>query len=292
MELLSIESPAKVNLMLSVHGPRPDGYHALTSVVAPLSFGDRLEVGLTSSRSDRLACDVGDVQTDGSNLILRAADCFRRASGLSLSFDFKLEKRIPVGAGLGGGSSNAAAALKIMNELAGYPLGRRTLLDLAAELGSDCSFFIDAECALVAGRGEQVAVLPEGALERLRGQRVALFRPSFWVSTAWAYANFRELGAGAFEDEAAAGSRIRDYLAGGPLRDLLFNSFEPCVGRKYLAIPSLLEALRAAGHDCLMSGSGSCCFALIESDEQLAALRRTCQRAWGRGVFFVESWLR
>lgn len=291
MDLLSIESPAKVNLMLSVHGPRPDGYHALTSVVAPLTFGDRLEAGLASSAPDRLACDVAEVPTGGSNLILRAADRFRRASGLPLSFDFKLEKRIPVGAGLGGGSSNAAAALKLMNELAGYPLDRRVLLDLAAELGSDCPFFIDAKGARMAGRGERVEVLPEAALERLRGQRIALFRPPFGISTAWAYANFRELGAGAFEDEAAADSRLHDYLAGGPLRDLLFNSFEPCVGRKYLAIPCLLEALRAAGHDCLMSGSGSCCFALVDCDRELTVLKRACEDAWGRDVFFVESWL-
>ena len=275
--------------MLSVHGPRPDGFHALTSIMAPLTFGDRMRVSQSDAGVDTIRCDDADVPTGGDNLILRAAEGFRRMSGARRFFDFDLEKRIPMGAGLGGGSSNAATALKAMNELAGEPLARQALFEMAAELGSDCPFFIDAVSARIVGRGEVIEALAEAVRERLSGQRVALFRPHFGVPTAWAYAHLRANGPDSFENEASAECRIGNFSSGGSLRDLLFNSFEPSVGKKYLAIPCLLEELRASGYAALMSGSGSCCFALLEDGADLATLRTICERALGRRIFFIES---
>ncbi|NBB80888.1 MAG: 4-(cytidine 5'-diphospho)-2-C-methyl-D-erythritol kinase [Verrucomicrobia bacterium] len=291
MTSLAVESPAKINLMLAVHGPRPDGFHALTSIMAPLTFGDRLQVSLSEAEADSLRCDDPEVPTGSDNLILRAAQLFRGASGVRESFDFYLEKRIPMGAGLGGGSSNAAVALKAMNELVGEPLDRQALLGIAADLGSDCPFFIDAKSARVSGRGEIISVLPKPIRERLSGQRIALFRPHFGVPTAWAYACLRANGPESYENEASARGRIEAFLSGGPLSDLLFNSFESSVGQKYLVIPCLLEALRGSGVACLLSGSGSCCFALLEGGTDLAALRSLCERAFGPQSFFIESWL-
>jgi 4-diphosphocytidyl-2-C-methyl-D-erythritol kinase len=285
----TVESPAKINLMLSVHGPRSDGFHALTSIMVPLAFGDRLRVRLSETGTDLLRCDNADVPTGGDNLILRAAQLFRRVSGAASCFEFDLEKRIPMGAGLGGGSSNAAAALKAMNKLAGEPLTKQTLLKTAAELGSDCPFFIDAVGARVSGRGEVIDVLPVPVRNRLSGQRVALFRPHFGVPTGWAYARLRANGSGAYEQAASAQGRIENFFSGGPLRDLLFNSFEPAVGQKYLALPCLLEELRASGYACLMSGSGSCCFALLENGMAPASLKGACERALGQRAFFIES---
>ena len=291
MMSLTIESPAKINLMLSVHGPRPDGFHALTSIMAPLTFSDRMRVSQSEAGVDTIRCDDADVPTGGDNLILRAAEGFRRMSGTRNFFDFDLEKCIPMGAGLGGGSSNAATALKAMNELAGEPLARRALFEIAAELGSDCPFFIDVVSARVSGRGEVIEALAEPDRERLSGQRIALFRPHFGVPTAWAYARLKADGPDSFENEASAKSRIEDFFSGGFLNDLLFNSFEPSVGRKYLAIPCLLEAVRASGYATLMSGSGSCCFALLEGGTDLAGLRTICEQALGRQAFFIESQL-
>ena len=133
-----MHSPAKVNLMLSVHGPREDGFHELTSVVVPLAFGDELRVRCADV--DSLECTDASLPTGSENLVLLAAEAFRRYSGSSLYFSFFLEKRIPVGAGLGGGSGNAAVALQAMNQLAGNPLEGDVLVELAAELGSDCAF--------------------------------------------------------------------------------------------------------------------------------------------------------
>lgn len=291
MESFTVESPAKINLMLSVQGPRPDGFHALTSIMVPLSFGDRLQVSLSETGKDSLRCDDPGVPTGGDNLILRAAEVFRRISGAGSFFAFDLKKHIPMGAGLGGGSSNAAVALKAMNQLTGRSLAKEALLNAAAELGSDCPFFIDAVSARVSGWGEGIEALPSAIRERLSGQRIALFRPHFGVPTAWAYSRLRAAGSNVYEPAASAQCRIEDFLSGGSLRDLLFNSFEASVGRKYLAIPCLLDELRSLGYACLMSGSGSCCFALLENGTDLAELRDFCGRAWGSEAFFIESWL-
>ncbi|TVP75937.1 MAG: 4-(cytidine 5'-diphospho)-2-C-methyl-D-erythritol kinase [Puniceicoccaceae bacterium] len=289
MHSLTFDSPAKVNLLLSVHGPRPDGFHALSSIVVPLKFGDRLQVTLSEAGEDRLLCDDPAVPTGDSNLILRAAGIFRCRLGEALHFTFELKKRIPMGAGLGGGSGNAAVALRAMNALAGEPFRREGLLQMAAELGSDCPFFIDAVSAQMSGRGEVIEVLPEGARKRLRGRPIVLFRPDFGVPTAWAYGRMRSRAPEFYEQPALAQGRIESFLKGGALSELLGNSFEACVGQKYLAIACLLEQLRAAGHVCLMSGSGSCCFALPGNGTELAEIRAICQGALGEGSFFIET---
>lgn len=291
MSSVTIHSPAKINLMLSVQGPRSDGFHALTSVMAALSFGDRLEVSLGAGSADTLHCDDAEVPTGDDNLIVRAAQLFRRESGIREYFAFDLEKRIPMGAGLGGGSANAAVALNAMNELAGAPFAREKLLEMAAVLGSDCPFFIGAQSARVSGRGDVIEPLPDSVRQRLAGQRIALFRPPFGVPTVWAYGRLRAGAPGSYESAGVAEGRMERFLAGGPLRDLLFNSFEAPVGAKYLAIPCLLEELRALGYACLMSGSGSCCFALLEDGTDLALLKERCEHAWGIDAFFIESCL-
>lgn len=294
MKSLTLECPAKVNLMLSVHGVRPDGFHALNSIVAPLEFCDTLTVGHAAERADRLKCDDPAVPVSADNLILRAAALFRDISGQAVYFDFDLKKRIPMGAGLGGGSSDAAVALKAMNVLAGEPLSHKGLLDAAATLGSDCPFFIDGAMVRMSGRGEQLEALPASIQKRLSGQRIVLFRPDFGVPTAWAYGQLRARGAAAYESERAAKERIERFAARakGDFRELLFNSFEAVVGKKYLAIACLLERLRAQGFASLMSGSGSCCFALIGDAAEVERLRGFCVDAFGEGSFFVESRLR
>ena len=281
-----MHSPAKVNLMLSVHGPREDGFHELTSVVVPLAFGDELRVRCADV--DSLECTDASLPTGSENLVLLAAEAFRRYSGSSLYFSFFLEKRIPVGAGLGGGSGNAAVALQAMNQLAGNPLEGDVLVELAAELGSDCAFFLEDRPAVLRGRGERVESLPEEVASRLAGRRLLLFKPGFAVSTAWAYEQLR--AAGDYEDRVLAEARLQAFLDGGSLDGLLENTFEPVVGRKFLAIPLLLEDLREMGVPCRMSGSGSCCFALPDdSGPSVAAIRATVQEAWGDEVFFVET---
>jgi 4-diphosphocytidyl-2-C-methyl-D-erythritol kinase len=289
MDSLTLTSPAKINLMLSVHGQRGDGFHALTSVVVALDFGDTLRVSLNAAGADRLRCSDPAVPTGEANLILQAAAAFRAELGQTVYCDFDLEKRIPMGAGLGGGSSNAAVALSAMNRLTGERLSPENLRTLAAGLGSDCPFFIDSVPAIMSGRGELLEVLPPKIADPLRGKKVILFRPDFAINTAWAYRRLVETMPAAYESEALALERLATFRQCGATEELLFNTFEASVGEKYLAIPCLLGDLRAAGFACLMSGSGSCCFALTAGGITTARIREICQDAWGSEIFFVET---
>lgn len=276
--------------MLSVHGPRADGFHALTSLVVALNFGDELSVAISSQGADRLSSSDAAVPLGPDNLILKAAALYRQRLGRAVYFKFDLVKRIPMGAGLGGGSSNASTALLAMNALLGQPLETSALLELAAELGSDCPFFIDPRPTVMRGRGEWLEALKPAWAESLRGLRLALFRPPFGIETAWAY---RQLVAGApmsYEEESIAVARLKYLEQPNGVAQLLYNSFEAAVGQKYLAIPTLLEVLRERGVTCLMSGSGSCCFALLDqSPISSSQFKELCQNAFGEVIFWVET---
>lgn len=278
--------------MLSVHGRRADGFHALTSLVVALEFGDTLTIRAGGS-ADVLRCSDSAVPLGPENLVLKAAAAFRARLGRAVHFEFDLDKRIPMGAGLGGGSGNAAVALCGMNQLSGEPFTNEVLCELAAELGSDCPFFIEGEPAWMRGRGEVIEPLEAGLAKQLRGTRLALFRPGFGVETAGAYGRLIAGAPDSYESEATGVARLERFIETGTLADVLFNSFEAPVGSKYLAISTLLEQLRGSGVDCLMSGSGSCCFAILGKEGADAVqIEEIVRDAWGDAVFWVETSIR
>ena len=288
---LSVHSPAKINLLLAIHGRRPDGFHELTSLVAALDFGDELTVGF-SDHADQLSCSDPAVPSGTENLVLQAAEAFRRRLGRMVHFKFDLEKRIPMGAGLGGGSGNAAAALRAMNQLLGEPLSMQTLQEIAAELGSDCSFFIEGKPAWMSGRGETIEPLDTSLAEQLRGTPVVLFKPDFAINTAWAYGFLATRTPQAYQPEAVDKKHVEDSIQRGESGRILLNTLETPVGHKYLALPTLLEQLRDVEVSCLMSGSGSCCFALPrDSHRSVAQIRNVVQDAWDKSVFWVETFI-
>ena len=290
---VTVFSPAKINLYLAVTGRRADGFHDLVSVAAPLEFGDDLaaepDAAPRGAVRHALECDDPGLPVDGSNLILRAAAAFADATGWTQAVRFRLTKRIPVGAGLGGGSSNAVAALRALNQLAGGIAREEQLAAIAAALGSDCTLFLRNAPVLLRGRGEKVEALPAGAARRLHGRRVLLFKPAFGVATAWAYSRLAARAAetaGVYIPPLAAERHVADWCAGeAPAEALLGNSFEPVVGDKFVALPALLESLRrepgAAGQ---MSGSGSACFALVR-DNQVTAMTARVRASWGPAAF-------
>jgi 4-diphosphocytidyl-2-C-methyl-D-erythritol kinase len=293
-QIVSVFSPAKINLFLAVTGRRADGYHELVSVVAPLTFGDELTVEAGEGRPESgkqfsLECDDPQVPVDGSNLVLKAAEAFATATGWKAAVRFRLAKRIPVGAGLGGGSSNATAALRALNQLSGAGLSHAALSALAAGVGSDCPSFLSDGPVVIRGRGEQVAALPAAAARRLHGRSVLLFKPGFGVSTAWAY---EQMVAGAprtYSSAAETGRRLAAWIEGeADAAELLFNNLEPVVFQKYLALPVLLERLRVRfGLAPRMSGSGSACFALLPAGARVAEIGGAIVEAWGP-VSFVQ----
>ena len=289
--MVSVFSPAKINLFLAVTGRRADGFHDLVSVAAPLDFGDELKAEDGGRRTGggggfSLECDQPDVPVDGSNLVLKAAEAFAAATGWKHSVRFSLKKSIPMGAGLGGGSSNAVAALQAMNRLAGGLLAEEKLAQLAATLGSDCVLFLKNAPVVMRGRGERVESLPESAAARLRGRRVLLFKPGFGISTPWAYGRMVARG-GDYLPAAKAEARLAAWLGGSaPAEQILFNNMEPAAFEKYLALPLLLERLRKEfGVATAMSGSGSACFAVLRDDTVTAPLVARIRECWGPAAF-------
>ncbi|HAV12813.1 MAG TPA: 4-(cytidine 5'-diphospho)-2-C-methyl-D-erythritol kinase [Opitutae bacterium] len=290
LDTVELASPAKVNLMLSVHGPQADGFHALTSVVVALDFGDQLKVARAHGTADTLSCTDPEVPIGLDNLVLKAARLFREAVGEAVYFEFDLEKSIPMGAGLGGGSSNASTALLGMNQLMGERLSKFELLKLAAELGSDCPFFIDPRPSLMSGRGEVIKPLDSSLAEVLRGLPIALFRPNYSINTHWAYGQLRRHAPASYESASDAQLRVQEFIKSQEPRVLLFNSFEPIVGYKYISLACLLELLREKGISALMSGSGSCCFSILnENICSFSRLHEICCDAWGDSAFWVVT---
>jgi 4-diphosphocytidyl-2-C-methyl-D-erythritol kinase len=294
VDSIIMASPAKLNLFLAVTGARPDGYHDLVSVAAPLAWGDTLHVRLTGGDFS-IECDDPEVPLDESNLVLRAARAFFAATGRRLGAAFVLEKRIPVGAGLGGGSSNAVAALRALNQLAGGPLDPPRLESVAAELGSDCPLFLGEGPVVIRGRGERVENLDPQAARRLAGRRVLVLKPGFGISTARAYAKLDAAGGAPAttppgEAEARLAAWVRDPSA--PAERILFNSFEAVVFPKYPALPLLFERLRSGfGLEPSLSGSGSACFALVPERLPMRAegVAAAVRDAWGSSARVVDT---
>ena len=290
-------SPAKLNLYLAITGRRADGYHDLVSVAAPLDFGDELTVTATAA-GFTLACNDPAVPVDGTNLVIKAAQAFVAATGWKGGAAFRLTKRIPVGAGLGGGSSNAVAALRALNRLSGGALTGAKLAGVAAALGSDCPLFLHDAPVVMRGRGERIEPVSASAAARLRGRRVLLFKPGFGISTAWAYARMAASSAKASGGGPAvylpapeAEGKLAAWMQGsGPAEELLANNMEGVAFEKYVALPVLLAGLRREfGAVPRLSGSGSACFALLRDDLAAPSLRAAIRAAWGPPAFVQEA---
>lgn len=290
---LCLPSPAKLNLFLAITGRRADGFHDLVSVAAPVTFGDDLVAELrdasdTNGGAFTLTCDDPTVPADGSNLILKAASAFAETTGWRGRVAFHLTKRIPMGAGLGGGSSNATTALQALNALAGEPLDRDALAAVAMRIGSDCALFLHRGPVVMRGRGERIEPLAERG--RLVGREVLIFKPGFAVATAWAYGQLA--AAKAYLPVAETEARLASWCGSADLsaEDLLLNTMEGPAFEKFPVLPLLLERLSSEfGLRARMSGSGSACFALLTPETPREKVAEVIREAWGRSVFLVAT---
>ena len=287
--------PAKLNLLLAVTGRRADGFHDLVSVVTPVGLADTLTAEPAAEFS--LTCDAPALPVDGTNLVLKAAVAYRAATGWTGGAKFTLAKRVPSGAGLGGGSSDAASALMALNQLAGGLLSPEQLAAVAAGVGSDCALFLAGGPVVIRGRGEKVERLPESVAVGLRGRRVLLFKPGFGVPTPWAYGQLAARAAkGGYTPAGKAEQRLVELAqavnAGASLDGMLFNDFEAPVFGKFVALPVLLGQLRQRfGLAARMSGSGSACFALLPEKAPVAEITAAVRGAWGPSALVTETTL-
>jgi 4-diphosphocytidyl-2-C-methyl-D-erythritol kinase len=244
---MKILSPAKINLTLEILGRRPDGFHELSTWMLPVGLYDSIEIEPAAFSS--FQSNVTELDEDPSNLVSRAADLFNRTAEIDMAYGIRLEKKIPIGAGLGGGSSNAAATLRLLNELHNSRFRPAELEVLAAKLGSDVAFFIGGRSAWCRGRGEQIEprLFPEGLW-------VCLFKPGFGISTAGVYRAYAQL-----EVDRKHGKEIETPW--GKLR----NDLEQAVLPKYLFLRLIKDWLKQQPESlfALMSGSGSTMFAIV-----------------------------
>jgi len=262
---LEKKSPCKVNLILNILGKRPDGFHELETVMHPVNLFDELSFERGDS-GIRLTCDEPTLPVDSKNLVYRAAETFLKLHGPGAGVRIHLKKRIPLAAGLGGGSGNAATALLGLNELFGSPLPVKSLESIAATLGSDIPFFLYDQPALAIGRGEIVQPLEN--FPALRGRAFFLVHPGFGISTPWSYQNLARFPA-ALNGRPGRAQRLVSLLQSGDLKtaaEEFYNSLEAPAFDKFPVLALYKEFLLANGAlFSLMSGSGSTTFAIAEN---------------------------
>jgi len=276
---LKFKTPAKVNLGLHVHGKREDGFHELETIFQMVSLFDDVELELLSS-GIKLECDMPGIPTDDTNLVCKAALLLRKSyqvEGKGVSI--RLKKKIPFGAGLGGGSGNAAGVLMGLNRLWDLNIDREKLFTLAAELGSDVPFFLTSPCALGKGRGERLKVL-----ESCSKFQVLLVFPGFPIATSWVYQNLRLK----LTKRPNNISILRKNLSLSNITSLgsqLYNDLESVVIQKFPEVKVVKDELWAWGAlGVLLSGSGSTVFGIFDDPEKAQVACASLNGDWERVV--------
>lgn len=287
-----LDAPAKVNLRLRILAREESGYHSLETVFCAISLADEIRVE-RAAPGIRLSVD-GDVDTGPPerNLAVRAAELFYRELGEEPGVDIRLTKRIPSAAGLGGGSSDAAATLRALNALHGGPFARPALLEMAAELGADVPFFVcGSPLALAWGRGERLMPLPP-----LPARPVLVVHPGEAMPTAEAFARIAEVRAGSYRPSAAL-IEPEALVTWDGVAALAENDFEPGAVERIPVLGDALRAMKSAGaRIALLAGSGSSVFGIFEDDAQrdsaLAAVEALGMRCWRAITLTEDSTLR
>ena len=273
--MLTVTAPAKVNLHLEVLGLRSDGFHELAMVMQSIDLADCLQFTNTADAQITLTCDDPSLSTGADNLVLKAAELLRARSGFGeLGVSMHLEKRIPIGAGLAGGSSDGAAALVGLNALWGLGHTPAALESMAAELGSDMPFCVAGGTQLCFGRGE----LLESVAPTTEGLAVLLVKdPLVSVSTPWAYQRCKEISGTNYLQGEMAFEQRRQALREAPwLQPLragcpppLRNDLQVVVAAETKAVQSSIQLLEELPNALAvaMSGSGPSCFALFRDQD-------------------------
>lgn len=262
---MRLKSPCKVNLILNILGKRPDGFHELETVMHPVNVFDVLDFARAPG-GVHLTCSDPTLPTDAGNLVYRAATLFFQKTEILDGVRIHLEKKIPLAAGLGGGSGNAATTLLGLNEIFDAPLSTKALQDIAATLGSDIPFFLQTKPGLGIGRGEQIQ--PLDFFPAMKGAAILLVHPGFGISTPWAYQNLARFPS-ALNGTPGRAQKLIALLQTADLRTAgaeFYNSLEAPALEKYPLLSLFQEFFRENGAAAtLMSGSGSTTFAIAQN---------------------------
>jgi 4-diphosphocytidyl-2-C-methyl-D-erythritol kinase len=281
--MLRITAPAKINWFLRVHGLRKDGYHDIQSLIQKVSLYDVLSF----RPSERLSL-LSDIQIpEEQNIVYRAALHLKETCGYRSGAEICLTKNIPIAAGLGGGSSDAAAALSALNTLWSLGLSHNELLDTASQIGSDVPFFLNGPLALVEGRGEKVFPIKTNNIVHM-----LLVNPRVSVSTRWAYAQFSASGNSPYNgkltkrayksDNIKLLSRaVADGDTGSDFHYTFLNDLEPVTLKTFPVIAEIKEKLlRDGAVFSMMSGSGSTVFGLFDTEYDARNAEKVFKDCW------------
>lgn len=278
------KTPAKLNIRLKVTGRRPDGYHDLVSIMVPVDLFDLLEITATPRWGVELACSGLPVPQDETNLVSRAVGAFFSRTGHEQGLLIRLVKNIPVAAGMGGGSSDAAATLLSLNEMWGRPLSPKALHDIAAGLGADVPFFLYCRPSLARGIGD--------LLEPLRNwpkRWYVVVTPPLQISTSWVFKNLKlKLTAGEYD-------YINKHLGDNPkaISSILENDLEEVTSASFPIIDVIKRLLVDAGAEgALMTGSGPSVFGVFRSSKEAEGARADMASQDVGDVFLVTDWER
>lgn len=262
---------AKINLHLECMSRRADGYHDIRSVMHSLSLFDEVTVTLNGTDKYSIRVSVSGnpwLPADKKNLVYMAAELFLRRMALTADVGIRLDKHIPVAAGLGGGSSDAAATLRALNRLFGRPCTERVLLSMAAELGSDVPYCLLGGTALCEGRGELLSRLPKApiryAVIAISDEHIST--PAAYAALDAAYSSFDGSVPHRADGELSA---LYEYLNGGELPSTLYNVFESVILKECPGASRIKATLLSMGaRTALMSGSGPSVFAVFDSEDE------------------------
>lgn len=262
-------SPAKVNLHLKILGKRPDGYHEIETLMVPVSLADTIELERVEEPGITLTCNNPQVPAGRENLIVRAAELFFEVTGQPSGLKIHVDKRIPMGAGLGGGSSNAASMLVALNTLTKAGLPVSALEELAAKIGSDVAWFIRGQSAICRGRGELI-----GPMVEVPDWPLLLLKPPFGVPTPWAYQAWAKM-----HNPQPVTQTLGEIT--------LCNDLEPPVFDKYVLLPVIKNWLlqQKGVQAAAMSGSGSTMFAVLDSASLAGPLADEARAVFGETLW-------
>ena len=284
---VTVSAPAKINLILRILDRRPDGYHNLWSIMQTVALEDELRIQLSPQAGEiRLTCDSQTLAVDRSNLVYKAASAVLDRAHQAVGLNIELRKRIPMGAGLGGGSSDAAATIVGLNRLLQLGWSKAQMAEIGQPLGSDVPFFLFSPSAVVAGRGEAVKPIT------LEGRRwVLLVNPGFGVETKWAY---QELAAtrGVVRPLSAGHAELdqHEVISWPQLAATAENDFEAPVFARHAMLREIKQILRAQGAElALLSGSGATVFGLFHDESAARHAHTQFTRDTRLNVFVVST---
>ena len=288
MKSIKLEAYAKINLHLDVVSKAEGGYHGVNTVMQTLSLCDDVEVTLDESGINSISCDSPAVPLNEKNLAWRAADLFFERAGLSLGADIKINKRIPVGAGFAGGSTDAAAVFSGLNTLCGYPLSEGELLELSSKLGADVPFCIAGGTKYADRFGDVLhpfVKMPDCYVVVACGKE--------GVSTPWAYAaldsKYNNFEAGSYTPRDI--TKLEAAMRSGDVSDMcdnLYNIFESAIEPERAEVTRIKsELLKMGALGAMMSGSGPSVFGIF-TDRETAAAAAECLSSLGIDAFFSK----